>query len=169
MTRTDMANLLALVVDPDADDALLVPQLGRRGNDLTLPQPPLRLPGGSGQQLPRAVDTVMGPGLRTPVGGSGAFTASLDTREDDDDDDDASEVGAILCSGGCDVQCQCASKRVGTFTRVRLHAPRRCCQIVGVCAQQQAWGPLIRSVCDDHMGCVLHALTDRGLHTTQAA
>jgi hypothetical protein len=107
MTRTDMANLLALVVDPDADDALLVPQLGRRGNDLTLPQPPLRLPGGSGQQLPRAVDAVMGPGLRTPVGGSGAFTASLDTREDDDDDDDASEVGVILCSGGCDVQCQC--------------------------------------------------------------
>eukprot|EP00879_Flechtneria_rotunda_P007903 GHRR01008280.1.p1 GENE.GHRR01008280.1~~GHRR01008280.1.p1 ORF type:complete len:1011 (+),score=480.95 GHRR01008280.1:595-3627(+) len=45
VTRQDVLNLLAFCIDPDEDDALLVPQLGRSADRLAAqPQPPLYRP-----------------------------------------------------------------------------------------------------------------------------
>lgn len=50
-----MSNLLSFIIDPDDDDALLVPQLGRSSREplpaLARPHPPAALVGGKGQQL----------------------------------------------------------------------------------------------------------------------
>lgn len=55
VTRQDVSNLLSFIIDPDDDDALLVPQLGRSGREplpaLARPHPPAALVGGKGQQM----------------------------------------------------------------------------------------------------------------------
>jgi hypothetical protein len=84
VTRQDISNLLTFCADPDDDDALLVPQLGRprSSSDAEQPQPPLHLP---------AVATTPGRGA-AGSGGSRGAGSMLAVQTAAAEDDDGSEV-----------------------------------------------------------------------------
>eukprot|EP00775_Hariotina_reticulata_P002584 gene2584-2886_t len=98
VTRQDVVNLLSFCIDPDRDDALLVPQLGRAAAEdmlAALPQPPLHRP------VPGAAATAANSGLRGGgvAGGAGLLlyggrppaTAGAAGGPAAADDDDAQE------------------------------------------------------------------------------
>lgn len=55
ITQQDVLNLLSFCNDPNEDDALLVPQLGRPAEDAQQPQPPLHLPSATAAKAAKAV------------------------------------------------------------------------------------------------------------------
>lgn len=89
VTRADVSNLLSFIIDPEEDDALLVPQLGRAVREplpaSAAPHPP---------QLP-------------PAGARGASTGALGSCALQDDDD-GGEVRAAGAAGSRQAHGSCS-------------------------------------------------------------
>lgn len=77
VTRQDVLNLLSFCSDPQDDDALLVPQIGRPAEDAQQPQPPLHPPSATAAKAAKA------------------FAYSATASVAGDEGDDGQEVGVL--------------------------------------------------------------------------